>query len=81
MSVLFFFQRRPIYQVIRSEEKKNIDFYHSPLVLVNVVHLAFMTLFGFTSMHVQVSVNFLLIGFYVVLKKKMSKQKVKIIEK
>ena len=69
--------------MIRSEEKKNIDFFHSPLVLVHVVHLAFMTLFGFTSMHVQVSVNFLLIGLYryVVLKKRMSKQKVEIIEK
>jgi len=40
-----------------SKEKKNIDFYHSPLVLVYAFHLAFMTLFNFTSMHVQVSVN------------------------
>jgi len=52
-----FFQRRLILQVIGSKEKKNIDFYHSPLVLVYAFHLAFMTLFGFTSMHVQVSVN------------------------
>ena len=67
--------------MIGSEEKKNIDFYHSPLVLVHVVHLAFMTLFGFTSMHVQVRVNFLSIGLYVVPKKRISKQKVEIIEK
>ena len=53
----FFFQRRPIHQVNGSKEKKNIDFYHSPLVLVYAFHLAFMTLFNFTSMHVQVSVN------------------------
>jgi len=60
---VLFFQRRPIHQVIGSKEKKNIDFYHSPLVLVYAVHLAFMTSFGFTSMHVQVSVNMFLNRF------------------
>jgi len=51
--------RRPIHQVIGSKEKKNIDFYHSPLVLVYAFHLAFMMLFGFTSMHVQVITRFI----------------------
>ena len=59
----FFFQRRPIHQVIGSKEKKNIDFHHSPLVLVYAFHLVLMTLFGFTSMHVQISVNMFLNRF------------------
>ena len=53
----FYFQRRPIHQEIGRSEKKDSDFYHSPSVLVYAFHLAFMTVFGFTSMHVQVSVN------------------------
>ena len=43
--------------MIGRSEKKDSDFYHSPSVLVYAFHLAFMTVFGFTSMHVQVSVN------------------------
>ena len=50
LTVCYFFQRRSIHQLIGSKEKKNIDFYHSPLVLVHAFHLAFMTLFCFTSM-------------------------------
>ena len=57
LRVCIFFQRRPIRQMIGRSEKKDSDFYHSPSVLVYAFHLAFMTVFGFTSMHVQVSVN------------------------
>lgn len=53
----FFFSRRPIHQAIGRSEKEDSEFYHSPSVLVYTFHLAFMTVFGFTSMHVQVSVN------------------------
>ena len=63
LTVCYFFQRRPIHQVIGSKEKKNIDFHHSPLVLVYAFHLVFVTLFGFTSMHVQISVNMFLNRF------------------
>lgn len=56
-SVLLFFSRRPIHQAIGRSEKEDSEFYHSPSVLVYTFHLAFMTVFGFTSMHVQVSVN------------------------
>lgn len=50
-----FASRRSIHQ----SEKRDTDFYHSPSVLVYVVHLAFMTFFGFTSMHVQVITRFI----------------------
>ena len=52
-----FFSRRPIHQAIGRSEKEDSEFYHSPSVLVYTFHLAFMTVFGFTSMHVQVSLN------------------------
>ncbi|KAM7438767.1 hypothetical protein ABFA07_011745 [Porites harrisoni] len=44
--------RRSIHQT--RYQKEDGEFYNSPSVFVFVVHLAFMTLFGFTSMHVQV---------------------------
>ncbi|KAJ7357581.1 hypothetical protein OS493_024389 [Desmophyllum pertusum] len=51
--------RRSIHQSNRKTQNEDIDFYHNPGVFVYVVHLAFMTLFGFTSMHVQVITRFI----------------------
>ncbi|XP_078366920.1 GPI alpha-1,6-mannosyltransferase 2-like [Oculina patagonica] len=51
--------RRPIHQTAGRSGRPDTDFYHSPAVLVYVFHLAFMTLFGFTSMHVQVITRFI----------------------
>lgn len=50
-TVIFHFNRRSIHR----SEKSDTEFLHSASVFVYVVHLAFMILFGFTSMHVQVS--------------------------
>jgi len=51
--------RRSIHCSSGRIERQDIEFYHSPPVFVYVVHLAFMTLFGFTSMHVQVITRFI----------------------
>ena len=51
-----YFNRRSIHQ--SGYQKEDGEFYNSPSIFVFVVHLAFMTLFGFTSMHVQVSMVF-----------------------
>ena len=62
------FSRRSIHQ----SEKRDTDFYHSPSVFVYVVHLAFMTFFGFTSMHVQVSVSLLSVKSYFTMKRSVN---------
>ncbi|PFX33537.1 GPI mannosyltransferase 2 [Stylophora pistillata] len=50
--------RKPIRQNVGITGKQEFDFYQHPDVFVYVVHLFFMTLFGFTSMHVQVTTRF-----------------------
>ena len=77
--VQFFFSKETdtSSEWIGSREKKNIDFHHSPLVLVYAFHLAFMTLFGFASMHVQVSVNMFLNRFVCCSKEKNVKTEVR----